>query len=188
MPAPITKLLGTTPRKLRKQIRTNQSRNMRLRRAVATVTLLGMATMAATTLLQMGVVKSLPDPPSRKFNSRKVNTSDEAYSYGGPDSPINILTHAFNLVLASTGSPERARKHPWLPILAAIVEAPQSAIAAKYLFYQMPRVDKAWCPYCIVDALTHFATLGLLVPEAKEAAGNLVSARRPSRMFHAGAK
>ena len=44
-------------------------------------------------------------------------------------------------------------------------------MAAKYLFYQMPRVDRAWCPYCIVDALVHFANLGLVLPEAAEAAG-----------------
>ena len=38
----------------------------------------------------------------------------------------------------------------------------------------MPYVDKAWCPYCIVDALAHFATLGLVLPEAVEAARNLL--------------
>lgn len=107
-----------------------------------------------------------------------MNTSDEAYSYGGPDSPINILMHAVNLVLATTGGPDRAREQPWLPILAAAVEAPQWAVAAKYLFHQMPKVDKAWCPYCIVDALTHFATLALVLPEAARAARNLLDGQR----------
>lgn len=178
MPASITHLLGTTPRELRGEMQHGRSRNMQLRRAVAAVSLLGIATMAATTLLQMGVVKDLPDPPVGNFNTKKVNTSEEAFSYGGPDSPINILAHAFNLVLASTGSAARARKHPWLPLLAAAVEAPQSAVAAKYLFYQMPRVDKAWCPYCITDALAHFATLALLLPEAREAAAHLFGRRK----------
>lgn len=27
-------------------------------------------------------------------------------------------------------------------------------------------LDKAWCPCCIVDALTHFATVALTLPEA----------------------
>jgi uncharacterized membrane protein len=106
-----------------------------------------------------------------------VNLSDEAFSYGGPDSPINILGHAVDLVLTSTGSPARARKRPWLPLLAVALEAPQSAVAAKYLFYQMPRVDKAWCPYCIIDALTHFTTLALMLPEAIEAVVNLFERR-----------
>lgn len=173
MAVPITHWMGTTPRQLRMEIRNDRSRNMQLRRGVTAVSLLGIATMAATTLLQMGVFRRLPDPPIGNFDTRKVNTSDEAYSYGGPDSPVNILAHAVNLLIASTGSPERARKFPWLPIMAAAVEAPQTAVAAKYLFHQMPKVDKAWCPYCIVDALTHFATFGLLLPEAREALGNL---------------
>lgn len=35
----------------------------------------------------------------------------------------------------------------------------------------MPKVDKAWCPYCVVDALTHFATVALTIPEAAKALG-----------------
>ncbi len=174
MPAPLTRWMGTTPGRLKEQIRNDDSEYMRLRRGTAAVSLLGIATMAATTLLQMGVVRRLPDPPVGDFDTEKVNTSDEAYSYGGPDSPINILMHAVNLVLASTGGPDRAREHPWLPLLAAAVEAPQSAVAAKYLFHQMPKVDKAWCPWCVVDALAHFATLGLVLPEAAAAARHLL--------------
>jgi len=112
MPAPITRWMGTTPRRLRQEMLTDTGRDMRLRRATAAVSLLGIATMAATTLLQMGVIGRLPDPPIGNFNTRKVNTSDEAFSYGGPDSPINILAHAINLVLASTGRPTRARRLP----------------------------------------------------------------------------
>ena len=173
MPAPVTRWMGTTPDRLRGDLQGDASAHMRLRRATAVVNLLGIAMMSLTTLLQIGIVRHLPDPPLRRFDTKKVNSSDEAYSYGGPDSPINILTHSVNLVLASTGGPDRARTHPWLPLLAAAVELPQTIIAAKYLFHQMPYVDKAWCPYCITDALTHFATLGLVLPEAIEAARNL---------------
>lgn len=174
MPTRLTQMMGTTPERLKQQIRGNASGTMRLRRATAGVSLLGIATMAATTVLQMGMVRRLPDPPVGKFDTVKVNTSDEAYSYGGPDSPINILMHAINLVLASSGPPDRAETHPWLPVLAAAMETPQTAVAAKYLFYQMPKVDKAWCPYCILDALAHFATLGLVLPEAIRAARTLL--------------
>lgn len=179
MPAPITRLIGTTPGRLKQQILHDESDLMRLRRTTAIVSLFGIGMMTATTLLQMGILRGLPDPPVGGFNTRKVNTSDEAYSYGGPDSPINILMHAVNLVLATTGGPDRARRQPWLPMLAVAVEAPQSAVAAKYLFYQMPKVDKAWCPYCIMDALSHFATLALVLPEAIKAARHLFSRRRP---------
>lgn len=162
---------------IKQQILHDESDLMRLRRGTAVVSLLGIAMMTATTLLQTGIVRSLPDPPVGNFDTKKVNTSDEAYSYGGPDSPINILMHAVNLVLATTGGPDRVREQPWIPLLAVAVEAPQSAVAAKYLFYQMPKVDKTWCPYCTVDALAHFATLALVLPEAVRAGRNLLAGR-----------
>jgi hypothetical protein len=34
---------------------------------------------------------------------------------------------------------------------------------------EMPKVDRAWCPYCVLDALTHFATFALTLPEARKA-------------------
>ncbi|HZU88170.1 MAG TPA: vitamin K epoxide reductase family protein [Stellaceae bacterium] len=175
MPAPLTRWLGTTPEALRAGILGDTGRAMRLRRAAAVAALVGIASMAATTLLQLGIVKKLPELPLRGFDTPKVNTSDEAYSWGGPDSPINILAHASSLVAAALGAPDRARSQPWLPLLAAGIELPQALIAAKYLFHQMPAVDRAWCPYCILDALTHFAILALTLPEAAAAARNMLA-------------
>jgi uncharacterized membrane protein len=177
MPLPVTGWLGTTPARLRHDIQTDRSRNMRLRRAAAATTLVGIAAMTLTSLLQFGLVRRLPDPPFGNFDTKKVNSSDEAYGYGGPDSPVNIMAHSASLILAATGGPGRARTHPWLPLLAAAVELPQSLVAARYLLHQMPHVDRAWCPYCITDALSHFATLGLVLPEAVEAGRNLLAAR-----------
>jgi uncharacterized membrane protein len=173
MPAPLTRWLGTTPADLRAGIRDDRGRAMRLRRAAAAAALVGIGSMMATTLLQLGLVRRLPELPLRGFDTEKVNTSDEAYSWGGPDSPINILGHALSLALTAIGMPDRAGFRPFLPLLAAAVELPQALIAAKYLFHQMPVIDRAWCPYCILDALAHFATLILMLPEAAEAARNL---------------
>lgn len=39
----------------------------------------------------------------------------------------------------------------------------------------MPKVDKAWCPYCVTHALTRFATLGLATPEGIRALRPLAS-------------
>jgi uncharacterized membrane protein len=175
----ITQWLGTTPRRLRTQLQNDDSPEMRLRRTVVAANLIGIGAMTLTTLLQSGIVRQLPDPPIGNFKTKKVNSSDEAYSYGGPDSPINIAAHALNIILATTGGPNRTHKHPWLPLLAASVAAPQAAVAAKYLFYQMPYVDRAWCPYCILDALMHFANLALTLPEAKKAA--MFTGARPAR-------
>ncbi len=173
----VNDFLGHSPEDLRRDTRNDRSGHMRRRRGTVVVSLLGIGAMAFTTMLQMGMVRRLPDPPIRRFDTKRVNLSDEAFSYGGPDSPIVILMHAINMVLASTGGADRARHHPWLPLLAASLAGAQSAMAAKYLFYQMPYVDEAYCPYCIADAFAHFATLGLVLPEAVEAAEELFGNR-----------
>jgi uncharacterized membrane protein len=163
---------GLSPRDLRRSLQEDDSPTMGYRRVIVGVSLIGIASMAIVSLLQTGIVRHLPDPPTRRphFHSDKVNSSEEAYSYGMPDGPLAIAMHAVNLVLAAAGPPNRSRQRPWLPLLAGIASAAQAAVAAKYLFYQMPKVDKAWCPYCIVDALTHFATFALTLPEAGKAA------------------
>lgn len=165
----ITRWMGHEPSELRRYMQDGSDPYLDLRRGAIVVSLIGIAAMACTTLLQTGVVKRLPDPPLRGFDTKKVNSADEAYSYGGPDSPIAITTHGVNMILASMGGGGRSERHPWLPLLATLFAGAQSVTAAKYLFHQMPKVDKAWCPYCIVDALTHFATVALTLPESAAA-------------------
>ena len=161
------------PRELKGSIRDDQRPEMRYRRAIVGVSLIGMAAMSLVSLLQTGIVRDLPDPPTDtpNFDTKKVNTSDEAFGYGMPDAPLVLVTHAANIALAAAGPADRYEKRPWLPLAALATALPQAAMAAKYLFYQMPKVDKAWCPYCVVDALTHFATVALTLPEALRALG-----------------
>jgi uncharacterized membrane protein len=165
----VTRILGHEPAELSRRIRTDRGAGMQRRRGIGIASLLGIGSMAIVSLFQSGVIRHLPDPRRGNFHSDKVNSSEEAYSYGGPDGPITIAAHAANLVLATTGGPDRAERHPWLPLVASAAAAAQAAVAAKYLFYQMPKVDKAWCPYCIFDAFMHFATFALTLPEAKSA-------------------
>lgn len=164
------------PRRLQWRMQHDRGRDMRLRRATVAVSLAGIASMGIVALYQTGVIRHLPDPPTRwpHFHSDKVNASEEAFGYGMPDGPITLVAHTVNLALAAAGPPGRARTRPWLPLLAAAVSAPQAAVAAKYLFHQMPYVDEAWCPYCVTDALMHFATLGLVAPEALHALESLM--------------
>jgi uncharacterized membrane protein len=137
--------------------------------AWSAVSLVGIGCMAFTTLLQMGLVKDLPDPPKGNFHTKQVNSSETAYSFGGPDSPVTIIAHGVNIALAAFGGRERADRHPWVSVLASVAAAGPALVAAKYLFHQMPRVERAWCPYCIVDALVHFATFALTLPETARA-------------------
>lgn len=170
-----------SPEQLEQSIRHDDRGEMRARRAIVATSLLGMAAMGIVTLLQTGIVKNLPDPPvdTPNFDTEKVNTSEEAFSYGMPDAPLVLVTHAMSIAIAAAGPADRYRNRAWLPLAAVAVALPQAAMAAKYLFYQMPKVDKAWCPYCVIDALTHFATVALTVPEAAKAMGLSGKARVP---------
>ncbi|MBX6745128.1 MAG: vitamin K epoxide reductase family protein [Acetobacteraceae bacterium] len=156
---------------LRHALRNSAAGEMELRRGIAALSLLGMGCMAVVSLYQLGMIRHLPDPPTRwpHCHSDKVNASSEAYSYGMPDGPLTLALHAVNLGLAAAGPPDRARHRPWLPLLASLVSGAQAAVAAKYLFYRMPKVDRAWCPYCVTDARTHFATFAMTLPESLRA-------------------
>lgn len=150
-------------------IRDNDSPAMRRRRAVVASSFVGIASMAIVTAFQTGLIRHLPDPKRGKFHSDKVNSSPTAFGYGLPDAPLTLGAHAANIALAAAGPADRAKRRPWLPVTASILAGAQAAVAAKYLFHQMPKVDKAWCPYCITDALAHFTTFALTLPETGQA-------------------
>lgn len=125
--------------------------------------------MAVVTLFQTGILRHLPDPPLRRFQSEKVNSSDTAYKYGVPDGTITLTGHATNIAIAAIGGADRAQEQPWIPLLAAGKAGAEAMVAAKYLFYEMPVVEKDWCGYCIVDALMHIGAFAMTLPEAGKA-------------------
>ncbi len=129
----------------------------------------GIASMAATSLLQLGVVKHLPDPPLPGFDSDKVNLSPHAFPFGMPDGPLALGAYITALALAAWGPADRAKTQPWVP-LAAGGQAALLAAVSGYYFYSMPAKEHAWCGYCIVAALASLAIFGLVLPEARLAA------------------
>lgn len=130
--------------------------------------------MAATSLLQLGVLEHLPDPPLPGFDSDKVNLSNEAYPFGIPDGTLALAGYAANLPIAAFGGADRATERPWLPLLGAAKAVVDAAIAGWY-FYQMPAREKAWCAYCITAAAASFGILGLTLPEGRRALAALRS-------------
>ncbi|MGQ0650757.1 MAG: vitamin K epoxide reductase family protein [Betaproteobacteria bacterium] len=165
------------PAVLRRDLRTTEHEpGILLRRAIVGGSLIGIACMAITTLFQTGMVRHLPDPPIEGFDSDKVNASDLAYGWGMPDSPLSIGSHAAAIALAGAGGADRADSKPLLPLAATAAAVPAALTAARYLFHDMPVREKGWCPYCIVDALTHLAVLGFTLWESKKAIDRLRSA------------
>ena len=156
------------PARLRWELQQDQSNDLRQRRAIVGLSLLGMAGMAAVTLLQTGLIKHLPDPPLPGFDSDKVNLSETAFQFGVPDGPVALASFALNLPLAAYGGSDRSTEQPWVPLVAAAKATIEAAIAGWY-FYQMPAKEKAWCGYCVTAALANVGIFALSLPEARRA-------------------
>jgi uncharacterized membrane protein len=154
---------GAPPAAQRSALRESRAPAVILRRAVVA------ASLVVVALFQSGLRRHLADPPLRDFDSDKVNASDLAYGWGMPDSPLSIASHAASLAAATVGDEDRAQTHPWLPLTATAAAAPAAVTSMRYLFHDMPVREKAWCPYCIVDALAHIAVLGFTVWESGQA-------------------
>jgi len=161
-------LTGLSAGALRRQLQRSTDPDVRRRRAVVVTSLVGMASMAAVSLLQTGVLRHLPDPPLDNFDSDKVNSSDTAYALGAPDGTLSLAALGMNLPLAGFGGAYRSRRTPYVPIAAA-VKAGIEAAAAGWYFYQMPAKEKKWCAYCIAGAIANFTVFGLTLPEAAKA-------------------
>ncbi|MBI3968853.1 MAG: type I restriction endonuclease [Chloroflexi bacterium] len=162
------------PQSARDDLRHGSSGSLWRRRAIVGASLVGLASMAATTLLQTGIVRHLPDPPLPGFNSDQVNLSDTAFPFGIPDGSLALLAFAANLPLTAFGGADRAYERPWLSLAIAAKAAADAAVSGWY-FYQMPAREKAWCGYCITAAFASFVVLALSIPEAQRAVAALWS-------------
>jgi hypothetical protein len=127
--------------KLISDLRHGDDPDLQRRRAIISVSLLGLASMACSMLFQTGIVKHLPDPPLKGFDSDKVNASHDSYRLGLPDGPLAVLAFAANLPLAAAAGADRASKHPWLPLLVA-AKALAHAATALWYFSLMPRQER----------------------------------------------
>ncbi len=134
----------------------------RFRRGVIGASVVGMASMTAVTLLQTGLIKHLPDPPIKGFNSDQVTLSRTAFALGVPDGTLSLASFAANIPLAAAGGFEGGRRPSWLPIAASAKAGVESIVSAWYL-----RREKAWCSYCLAAAVANFTILALTIPELR---------------------
>ena len=153
---------------LRRELQESNESDLRVRRAIIALSLVGMGAMTAVALFQTGIIKHLPDPPLKDFDSDKVNSSDTAYALGVPDGTLSLASLAANIPIAAFGGENRAETQPLVP-LAAAAKASVEAVVAGWYFYQMPTKEKKWCGYCIVGALANFGIAALSLVEAKKA-------------------
>ena len=150
------------------ELRRGRTPDLGRRRASIALSLVGMASMVPTALLQAGLIKHVPDPPIRGFDSDKVNRSDVAFILGLPDGPVGLLGFTMNISIAAIGGSDRASELPWVSLFAFAKTVVDSGLSG-WLVYRMPTREKAWCSYSIVAFLTNLGLLALALPEAKQA-------------------
>jgi|GEM_PF-3635545 len=138
---------------------------------------LGAASMSAVSALQLGLVRNLPDPPLRGFDSKKVNLSSTAFPLGVPDGVLSLASFVANVPLAMWAGRDRALERPWVSIAFA-TKAVGEALVATWYFTQMPRREKAWCGYCIAGAVATWGIAALAVTEAARAVKTILHRRR----------
>jgi len=165
------KVLGMEPQELRRELQTDDSSDMKWRRRVIGLSLFGVGVTAVISLFQTGIIRHLPNPPIKSFDSEKVMLSDPAYMWGNADATLAMTTAAANLPIASFGGVDRVKYAPAVPLLAAAKAAFDAASAAWY-FYQMTR-QRRWCIYCITTAATFAGIFALTLPEAMSALNEL---------------
>lgn len=129
----------------------------RRRHLAAFFSLFGCASMIPVSLLQLGVVKRLPDLPLPGFNSQKVNLSPEAFPAGIPDGPLALAAFAANLPLLGLS------RHSRSALISLRAKASVDGLIAARYVYLMPAKEKAWCIYCLTAASASFGIFALLV-------------------------
>ena len=88
---------GLRAQELRQELQESTHPDMRRRRGIILLSLVGIVAMALIALFQTGLIEHLPDPPLASFNSEKVNSSDTAFRYGVPDGTFGLASLAINL-------------------------------------------------------------------------------------------
>ncbi len=161
--------MSPNPKQLSEELRNGNSVALDRRRDIALLTLTAISSMAVISLYQLGILKRLPEPPSRLFNTKKVNASQEGYSkLDMPDAVLGLGSYAATLGLAAMGGKERAKTHPWIPLALAgkvFVDAAQAARLTRDAWVK----HGALSIYSLVAAAATFATLPLALPEARAA-------------------
>ena len=157
------------PRVLSRELRLQTGPDLRRRRWVFGLSLIGTVAAQIVSLLQMGLIQRLPDPPVGPFDSDRVDASDYAYSrLETPDGALMLVSYGVTAALAAAGGADRAERHPALP-LALAAKAGFDAVTALQLAREEWNENRAFCAYCQAVTLASLASFALALPEAGRA-------------------
>lgn len=158
-------------------LREGSDPDLRRRRAVVGLSLLGMAAGQVVAAYQTGLLRHLPDPPG-PFSSDRVDASDYAYRrMQTADGLMMVVTYGLTALLAGTGGPDRPSTRPLLPVLMGAKLAADVATTV-VLGREEWRENRAFCAYCQAATVASLASLAVAVPEVRRAALALLDRRR----------
>lgn len=157
------------PSRLSRELRRASGEHLERRRKAAGWALVAAGSMAAISLYQLGIIPHLPEPPIPGLDADKVDAADQAYEkLSAPDAVLGLHSYTTTLALIAMGGKDRARTSPWIPLALAAKAVVDTVQAGKLTVDQWTK-HRAFCSYCLVAAGATFATLPLVLPEAREA-------------------
>ncbi len=157
------------PGELSAQLRRGSGPFLARRRGVVGLSLAAIGSMGLIALYQMGIIRHLPEPPLPGLDADKVDAAADAYTYlAMPDGVLGLGSYAATMGLAAMGGADRATSRPWLPLLLAAKVAADTAVAGKLTLDQWTK-HRAFCFWCLLASAATFATVPLVIPEARAA-------------------
>lgn len=159
----------TSPRDLSRDLRLATSPDLRRRRWLVGLSMVGVTLGQIVTLYQTGIVGRLPDPPVGPFDSERVDASDYAFRrLQMPDAVLMIGTYAATAALAVAGGKDRAERTPLLPVLMAaktLIDVAGNLALAREEWAE----NRALCAYCQAATLVSAVSAVLALPEGGRA-------------------
>lgn len=172
---PLIELETRHPAALSQQLRETTTPYLRERRGIIGLSLLATMTLSLIGLYQMGILKRLPEPKLPHFDAEQVNRSAEDYRWlATPDAFLGLGSYVATMTLAAMGSPDRAEKQPWIPLALAAKVGLDGALAGFQVLTQARKLH-TYCSWCLVSSAESFASLPLVVPEARTALKRLLT-------------
>ncbi len=163
MPTPLN------PDELGRELRDGSTKYLRRRRGIIGLSFFSCAVLGAVALHQIGILKKLPEPRWRAFNSRKVNGSAEAYAIlSVPDAFLGLASYSVTACLASRGSEERWKSHPLMPIGMGLKLLGDAVFAGKLTLDEC-RKFKAFSVWSLLTTAATWTALPLAIPETNAA-------------------
>lgn len=176
------------PRQLSYELRLGASPDLKRRRWIIGLSLVGTAMAQLISLYQTGIISRMPDPPLPLIDSNRVDASDYAYKrFQTPDAFLMLMTYGVTAALAAAGGQHRAAQAPAIPIAMGLKLLLDSAQNLRLTSEEWSE-NQALCFYCQVAALCSLASTAIAIPEVLSAINTLRGQPAPTPQIASGTR